>query len=100
MSVSHVAPPHLGLHRRRTHRVSGSVDYHGRARIIFGLIGAVLVGFLILAVIGLVNTTQYTGPSGTVQAMQLSGMAIFWLWVLLMDVVAVLAYLISWAYRA
>ncbi|QDP97883.1 hypothetical protein FOE78_20005 [Microlunatus elymi] len=79
--------------------MSGSIRYHGRSRIIFAAIGLALVAIMVIACIGMATTIPYNAQ-GTTQVMHLSNMAVFWLWLALMDIPAILAYLISWAYRA
>ncbi|GAB3923307.1 hypothetical protein GCM10011575_00930 [Microlunatus endophyticus] len=110
MSVSHATPSFLHSHRHTDRRTApksrAAMDPQRRSKLILEGIGAFLFAVLITGFIGLALTIAPTpGPSSAYGADGASyvtppNWAVFWLVVILMDVVALFAYGIASASRA
>lgn len=113
MSVSHAPAPQPSQHGvdntdhdDTEHDADNTARRHQRReRVVFAVLAVVLVAVLALGIGGLIITVEpTTSPSGGYPAdgagyNVLPRMAIFWLWVTLMDVVAIFAFGIAYAFE-
>lgn len=100
MSVSHVSPS-LHFHRHTASRTRTKLERQHRANLILGGIALILFAALIVGIIGLVSTVSPAAgagyPADGASYLHLSHMAVLWLWLTLMDVVALFAFGIAFA---
>ncbi|SDS22570.1 hypothetical protein [Microlunatus soli] len=100
MSVSHVSPS-FHLHRHSATRTRTKLERQHRANLILGIIALGLLAALVVGIVGLVNTVAPSAgigyPADGAAYVHASRMAVFWLWLTLMDVVAIFAFGIAFA---
>lgn len=97
MSVSHVSPT-FGFGRHTVRRTRTALQRQHRIDLIFGAVGLVLFALLVVGIVGIATTVHPTdSPTagyGTDGAAYVNPphLAILWLWVTLMDVVAIIGF--------